>query len=280
MQPKYSPTECLSKESFERNYLKSAVVVSTTTQEPLNHFDEFKSTKYSNCNTAIWKDLDGDGKTDNYGAELQIEEFFNLKHMTDSKKRVVIISVSEKVVFENSNPEYCTFIASGEYQNILLIPSMLESFKNGNYIGGVPSYEDVKKFDNIREEGYINCLTYDLYGPPETKWADIVGRAQIEMKPLTIQKDRKIDIPLKQGYIDFSIRNIGSQKINFSFSENDLLEISPSSGFIPVGEELQIRITIKRITVRFYSTLKKRQTELRFISNAESINIIVNWHGV
>jgi hypothetical protein len=278
----YTPIMSLNSNNFIEAYKRSSIVVATTTDEPLNHFDDFKATRYSNCETAIWTDVDKDGKSDNYNSEIRTEEFFNINHKCDGKKRILMFTVSEKIIMENVQfPEYCTLITYDGEKNLALIPVFIDNLKNGQYVGKTPTYEDVKeRFLGISESNYRDFLTFTLYGPPETCWSDIVGQAKIEMKPLSLQRDREIDIPLKEGYINFSIENVGSQKINFQFSENGFLEITPMSGIIAIGQSLTIKITVKRGDIKLLSTLKKKHTMLQFLSNAGNVSIRVNWYGV
>jgi len=123
-----------------------------------------------------------------------------------------------------------------------------------------------------------------IYGDPAKSLKDTIEQPKAEITPNKISDESKIEIPMNKTEVEFLIKNIGKVNINYSFDKNNVIDISPITGNIPVESETKIKLKISnnlpityQSTDKIQSSPKQKSTKIYFKSNAGNKEITVTY---
>jgi hypothetical protein len=188
--------------------------------------------------------------------------------------------------------DYVTF--SSNYDNTVdyfmpMVNQTLSSINNNIPIAKAyrQAYDSfVSNLDPIyRHITHISPGTFRVYGPPETTLRDLIEEPKAVIQPdATFGEEYVIEIPKGKSSIDFIIRNIGKVDINYAFDKSNVVEISPISGNILVGQDSKINLKVLNMPVMeiqsqddIDTTLKPKSAKIYFKSNAGDRELLVKY---
>ncbi|MDD3156480.1 MAG: hypothetical protein PHP14_03730 [Candidatus Pacebacteria bacterium] len=159
--------------------------------------------------------------------------------------------------------------------------------------GGIPIGKAYREaYDNFLnalnpEYKYIQKVppgTFRIYGPPETTLKNIVETPNVNIRPETSSSNQIHTIKIPKGKFEtsFILKNIGKVDVNYSFDNNNYIDISPISGTLSPSQEQKITLKVSNNRVNsietssnIQSNLKPKSTTLYFKSNAGNKDLSV-----
>jgi len=316
----------LSNENISREATNANFILSSNTAEFTYIDFKNKKTLVENftdiLTTAVYKFDNGDKFADRDEIELEpITDFSNLNNIDrigglffeSNKNTNIINSFSSYASYINNGLVAATARYYGEKPENWYEETGPGLYYNDDGSGLVPSYvSDIRFFaeeilaGKTTSEALWNMgsksintfgFEYDtnsismkwhgaIYGDPAKALKDTIEQPRAEITPGEIVDEAKIEIPIGKTEIEFLIKNIGKVEITYSFEKNDILEITPITGNIPVEAEEKIKIKISNnlpITYQkddIQSTPKRKSAKIYFKSNAGDKEITVIYWGV
>jgi hypothetical protein len=159
-------------------------------------------------------------------------------------------------------------------QTVLLINNGLSigeayRYSYDNYLNNLdPEYKHITK---------VTPGTFRIYGPPETTLKNIIETPNVNIRPDSSSSNqiKTIKIPKGKTETSFILKNIGKVSVNYSFDNNNYIDISPISGVLSPSQEHKITLKISNNQINnietnndIQSILKLKSTTLYFKSNA------------
>ena len=174
IQPKYKPSGgSLNRTNFITQHQDFTIIIASSTSEPWNPYDHWKSTEYATLVTSIWQDKNKNGKVEDR-SEIDTEEFYDFgDEITHRQIGFFELSINEnRDVLARLQNNYYNFVVikPGDFtyspQTIEKAISMLST---GQALGS----SCWSQYHN-----YLSAIdfpiSWEIWGPPETTINDLI----------------------------------------------------------------------------------------------------------
>jgi hypothetical protein len=260
--------------------------------------------------THVWLDKNKDQLVDLKNEELTIEKIFDFNQRLDNRKRIFVCPLIYKP--SNLDSFYTSIVNTGDF-----VP--LSTYMRTDYIPLTFNYNTIwyeivssiisgESVGKAVFEGYYKCRAkYErkditnqfpnlnamlntffqivVYGPPETKFKDLIKEPKIKFLPDGLNDQPVIQIT-NANFVKFTIQNIGIQKVDVNIIfDKSVISIDPISFNLDSQETKEIMVRVNNLKINDYGqfllfSFKKKQTVVTIKYGINSKQILIKWFGI